>query len=243
MNQPELWRTLRWVLPLGAGLVSVAVGVLLGIELAILVLAGSVLVGVIFVLWNSVQGLTGEGELSLDEALSLAAPSAPEEEKRSVLRTLKDLEYERSVGKISEADYAELAARYSARAKELIQAVDADIGQAKEEAERLLAKRLGADKAQAQRAAKQRRPEPEGSRHRKAAPRQEPDDDDDTAPPASEDEPDDAVSAEAPDSVDAEAPEPARSGPGRIECPECTTANEPDARFCKSCGNTLEAAS
>jgi len=233
MNQPELWRTLRWVLPLGAGLVSVAVGVTLGIELAILVLAGSVLVGVIFVLWNSVQGLTGEGELSLDEALSLAAPSAPEEEKRSVLRTLKDLEYERSVGKISEADYAELAARYSARAKELIQAVDADIGQAKEEAERLLAKRLEAEKSQTQRAAKQRRPEPEGSRRRKAAPRQGPDDD--TAPPASEDEPDAAVSAEA--------PAPVRSGAARIECPECTTANEPDARFCKSCGNTLEAAS
>jgi len=196
MNHSELWRMLRWVLPLGAGLCSVVVGVLLGIELAILSLAGSVLIGVIFVLWTSVQGLTGEGELSLDEALSLAAPSAPEEEKRSVLRTLKDLEYERSVGKISEEDYAELAARYTARAKELIQAVDADIGQAKEHAERLLAKRLGADKAKGE--AKVKAKAAQGDAERR---------------------------------------------PERVECPECTTPNEPDARFCKSCGNALEAAS
>ena len=225
---------LRWVLPLGAGLASVVVGMVLGIELAILVLAGSVLIGVIFVLWSSVQGLTGEGELSLDEALSLAAPSAPEEEKRSVLRTLKDLEYERSVGKISEEDYAELAARYTARAKELIQAVDADIGQAKEHAERLLAKRLGADKAKAVREDKQRSSVRSDSRRRKVSTAAKKPDDDTAA--------EGAVSAEAPDSIDAEASEPALSG-GRIECPECTTANEPDARFCKSCGNTLEAAS
>src|SRR5690606_12408582 len=73
MNPSDLSRMLRWLLPLCAGLASIVVGVLMGLELGILVLAGAVLIGVIFILWNSVQGLTGEAELTLEEALSLAA--------------------------------------------------------------------------------------------------------------------------------------------------------------------------
>ena len=198
---------LRWGLPLCAALSSVVVGVLMGIELGILVAAGGVLVGVIFMLWNSVQGLTGEAELSLEEALSLAAPSAEEEEKRSVLRTLKDLEYEKSVGKISDEDYAELVTKYTARAKELIQAVDADLGDARSQVERLLAKRMGEDAAPAkeskQRKVKREKRETETQK------------------------------------VETQEAETQKGA----ECPECSTANDPDARFCKSCGTPLEAAS
>lgn len=209
MNQPDLWKMLRWVLPLGALLASVVVGVLLGIELGILVLAGGVFVGVIFILWNSVQGLTGEAELSLEEALTMAAPSAEEEEKRSVLRTLKDLEYEKSVGKISDEDYAELVAKYTARAKQLIQAVDADLGEARAQVERLLSKRMGEATARA-----------EESKPRKVK----------------------REKRETENQTDSSARRKS-AAPGSVECPECTTANDPDARFCKSCGTPLEAAS
>lgn len=234
MNQPDLWKKLRWVLPLGAALASVVVGVSLGIEIGILVLAGAVLVGVIFILWNSVQGLTGEAELTLEEALSLAAPSAEEEEKRSVLRTLKDLEYEKSVGKISDDDYAELVAKYTARAKELIQAVDVDLGDARAQAERLLASRMDEEVASTgklrARKAKRTNDSHERQRTREAS----------GAPEVSN-----ASAAEAPDSasVAESTPRPKAAAASGIECPECTTENDPDARFCKSCGTPLEEAS
>jgi hypothetical protein len=73
----------------------------------------------------------------------MGAPSKVEEEKRAVLRALKDLEYERGVGKISPEDYAELSARYRAEAKRLIQAVDETLAPARAEVERALQKRLG----------------------------------------------------------------------------------------------------
>jgi hypothetical protein len=74
--------------------------------------------------------------------LTLGQPSAEEEQKRAVLRALKDLEYERSVGKISDHDYADLSARYREDAKRLIQAVDANLTPARERAEKLLAERV-----------------------------------------------------------------------------------------------------
>ncbi len=54
--------------------------------------AGSALVGALLILWNSVQALTGDAPLTLEEALTLTAPSTEEERKVAVLRALKDLE-------------------------------------------------------------------------------------------------------------------------------------------------------
>jgi hypothetical protein len=80
--------------------------------------------------------------LSLDEALGLGAPSAEEEQKRSLLRALKDLEYERSVGKISEQDYQEFSARYRAEAKRIILQLDDRLAKAQELAETLAEERV-----------------------------------------------------------------------------------------------------
>ncbi len=227
MTLSDLSRSLRLTAPLAGVLVSIVVGIAVGIEIAILVLAGVVLLTVIFILWNSVQALTGESELSLEEALSLAAPTAEEEQKRAVLRTLKDLEYERSVGKISEEDYKELLASYRARAKRLIQAVDEGNEQARREAERLVNKRLKAlRKANAQRA---------------------------TEPaPASDPEAASPSDAEAASPSDEGALARAENAPSEPDihsttrtrrCRQCQTKNDTDARFCKSCGVTLEEAS
>jgi hypothetical protein len=131
-----------------AALVIVAISVvpvtavLFGIEIALLVAAFVALGLVITFVWVSVQSLTGDSPLTLEEALTLGQPSAEEEQKRAVLRALKDLEYERSVGKISDHDYAELSARYREEAKRLIQAVDANLTPGRERAERLIAERV-----------------------------------------------------------------------------------------------------
>src|SRR5689334_2162947 len=97
-----------WVAPVTV-VGALAIGVAVGLGPAFLVLAGGVLLGAVMLLWSSLGRLTGETPLTFDEAIGLAAPSAEEERKRSVVRALKDLDYERSVGKISEEDYADLS--------------------------------------------------------------------------------------------------------------------------------------
>jgi hypothetical protein len=142
---PELLGRLRLYVPLAWLVGVVATGLLSSIQLAFLVLAAGVMVLAITLVWTSVQSLTGSASLGFEEALGMGAPSKAEEEKRSVLRALKDLEYERSVGKISPEDYAELSAKYRAEAKRLIQTLDETLAPARAEVEKALQKRL--DKA------------------------------------------------------------------------------------------------
>jgi hypothetical protein len=132
----------RWAAPLLVIILASSFGHHFGLGVGLLTVAGGVLCGSIWLIWSSLQGLSSEAPLTLDEALSLGAPSAEEEQKRAVLRALKDLEYERAVGKINEADYANLAEHYRNEAKRLLRAVDADLGPERERAEQILAERL-----------------------------------------------------------------------------------------------------
>src|SRR6185503_11250225 len=117
-----LLRSLVWVLPVGSVAAALAMGAVYGVGTALLTLAGGVLLIVISILWASVRTLSGDAPITLEEAIALGAPTAAEEQKRAVLQALKDLEFERSVGKIAEADYEELVSRYRAEAKRLLRA-------------------------------------------------------------------------------------------------------------------------
>jgi hypothetical protein len=132
----------RWAAPLLSLSLTIAAGSWFGVQLAVLTLAGSALLLVIWLLWSSVQALAGESELSFEEAFSLGTRTAEEEQKRAVLRALKDLEYERSVGKISEDDYHEYSARYRAEAKRLIQSLDESLSEGRKAVELELKRRL-----------------------------------------------------------------------------------------------------
>lgn len=138
----------RWAAPLLVVILASLFGHHFGLGVGLLIVAGGVLSGSIWLIWSSLQGLSGDAPLTLDEALSLGAPSAEEEQKRAVLRALKDLEYERAVGKINEADYTNLAEHYRNEAKRLLRAVDADLGPERERAEQLLTERLAALEAE-----------------------------------------------------------------------------------------------
>jgi hypothetical protein len=133
---------IRALLPVAALVTVIVTGVVLGVEVMLLVLAFFSLVGVILLLWSSVQSLAGQSPLTLDEALTLAAPSAEEEQKRAALRALKDIEYERSVGKISPEDYAEFSARYRTEAMRLMQLLDEGEKPAVAQIDALVEKRL-----------------------------------------------------------------------------------------------------
>lgn len=129
------------LLPL-AVLGAIPMGMTLGRGPVILTLAGAVLAMVIWVFWESLQNLTGDAPLTLEEAIGLGAPTAEEERKRSVLRILKDLEYERAVGKLSEEDFQSLSLKYRNEAKALLQSLDEHLGPAREKAEAKLRERL-----------------------------------------------------------------------------------------------------
>jgi hypothetical protein len=147
MTRPAV--PLSFLLPSTTLLGAAVAGALVGIEVSLLVIAGGALIGVIALLWASVQSLTGESPLTLEEALSLGAPSAEEEQKRAVLRALKDLEYERSVGKITQEDYVELSNRYRAEARRLMHLLDAGGEKERAAIEQILAERLAAKESKA----------------------------------------------------------------------------------------------
>ena len=67
---------------------------------------------------------------------------ALEREKLLVLRSIKELEFDRAMGKLSEGDWQEMSGRLRARAARLIRQLDAGTGY-RAEIERDLARRLG----------------------------------------------------------------------------------------------------
>ncbi len=191
-----------------------------GAAAAILVLAGGALLGVIVVFWSSLRTLLGETPLTGADAYAIGAPPAEEERKRAVLRALKDLEFERSVGKISEEDYELLVTKYREEGKRLLRAIDEGAGPERERAAAFVAERLRdeglleGDAPPAPRdedeedAAPAPKPKARKKKKKKAAPKAE-------AAPAPRDDADDDA------------------GP---TCASCGTVNDEDALFCKKCG-------
>jgi len=115
--------------------------------------------------------------------------AALEREKMLALRAIKELDFDRAMGKLSDADWKEMSGRLHARAARLIHQLDAGSGY-REQIERDVAKRLTAD---APLAAARATPSPSEHRDRTGA---------------------------------------------RL-CAACSMANDPDARFCKNCGQKM----
>ncbi|HWA78611.1 MAG TPA: zinc ribbon domain-containing protein [Polyangiaceae bacterium] len=230
--------------------IAVVVGFSYGLELSVLLLAASALGLVIALLWASVRNLTGETPLTLDEALMLGAPTAEEEQKRAVLRALKDLEFERSVGKISEADYQAYSARYREEARRLIERVDASLGQARELAEKLLTERVQVsnlddlEKPRGDQAPDEEQepkaPESERSKGKDTAPVDDDDNDDDDSDDddSDDDDSDEKLTKSQPRKPVADA-KATRSK--SAACSSCGRSNDADSKFCKHCGAAIDA--
>jgi hypothetical protein len=135
-------------------------------------------------------------------------------EKTLVLRSIKELEFDYAMGKVSAADFDEMGSRLRARAMNLMRQLD---------------DRGGAYRALIERDVKVLARAPDARRTPDAAPRA-----------AVVAEPAPAVIADAapePATV-MPAPTPARAE-GPRSCAGCQTANDADARFCKNCGMAL----
>lgn len=111
---------------------------------AFMVLAGLALVLAISFTWKTLRVLLG-GEVQRDLAQSSATRHRAEllDEKDAVLRSLKDLEFERQVGKISDEDFKRLDTEFRTRAKRILKLLDDDLKEHREKARALVQKELG----------------------------------------------------------------------------------------------------
>jgi hypothetical protein len=225
-SERTLGRGVALGLPLLTLLAAVGVGVVAGVGSALLVLAAGGLLGAIALLWASVRTLSGDAPLASDLEEAIVRTRGVDdlaEQKLRVLRALKDLESEHALGKIDDADFAAIDARYREEAKRILRAMDVEIAPALEEAERVaaayLAKEAGTEGAASVDAPGDAARPPEDAAR---APQE--------AVPARKDAAPAATAADAP-------PEAARA-----VCPSCATSNEADATFCKQCGTPMKTA-
>jgi hypothetical protein len=131
-----LARAVSWGLPILTVTSALAVGVFGSIGSAILVLAAGAMLGAIALLWGSLRTLSGDAPLP-EDAHTGAAFDGSElgERKLRVLLALKDLENEHELGKIDDADYDQLVARYRDDAKQVLRELDERAQPSREEAE------------------------------------------------------------------------------------------------------------
>lgn len=132
---------------IGGGVFTVLVamiygGLEFGPPAVVLGLMGLALIGVIALFWNSIRTLIGETRLTGEDAFAIGAPRVEEEQKRAMLRALRDLQFEHAVGKISDEDYAVLSDRYRQEAKKLLRQIDEATAEQRARAEALVGGRL-----------------------------------------------------------------------------------------------------
>lgn len=137
-----LGRALGYAIPTLTVLASIAMGLVYSIGPAILVLAAGAILSVIAFLWASLRTLSGdapldEGLVAVNVAARASSSESPAERKRRVLRALKDLEHEHAIGKLDDADYAQISARYREEAKEILREMDVEIEPLRAKAEDL----------------------------------------------------------------------------------------------------------
>lgn len=150
------------------------------------------------------------GETREPEMVGSQTRAALEREKNLLLRSIKELEFDHAMGKVAEGDYEDMVARLRSRAVRILQQLDNTSSGYRDIIERELAKRLV-------KAGSSTKVEPyvDVEPHTNVEPyagRIEPDSD-----------------SESTVGLDF----------SRATCGSCGTANDTDARFCKSCGTKL----
>lgn len=111
---------------------------------AFIVLSAGGLLFAISFLWAAIRGvLGGEHEAHVSESPALRRRHELLDEKEAAIRGLKDLEFEREVGKLSDDDFKRLERELRGRAKHVLRQLDDDVREHKEKAQALLERELG----------------------------------------------------------------------------------------------------
>ena len=98
--------------------------------------------GTALALYRTMLPFAGRDTRLSSETLGHRARAALEREKQLVLRSIKELEFDRAMGKLAPGDFDEVSARLRLRALRLMQQLDADTVAPRERLERELAERL-----------------------------------------------------------------------------------------------------
>ena len=174
------------------------------------VIFGAAAVGV--AAWRTCSPLAGEDAPAGPQIFGGRTRAALEREKSLVLRSIKDLEFDHAMGKVSEKDFAEMGARLRGRAAGLLRQLDAGSGY-REAIQMELDKRIGKRSPAARTLL--------GPRENPATPRT-------VSGPREEPKPEQSRGPEG-------SALPEQKLTTKI-CLSCCTQNDPDARFCKGCG-------
>ena len=94
--------------------------------------------------YRTLAPLAADDVTRFSEPLSERARAAVEREKRLVLRSIKELEFDRAMGKVSAKDFEEMGGRLRARAIALMKQLDEGVSSYRHEIERELEVRLQA---------------------------------------------------------------------------------------------------
>lgn len=127
---------------------------LIGATVVVFVSRGQTPAGIIFLsltiftaaivgvaMWRTLAPFTGSDERIGPAVVGGRTRAALEREKTLVLRSIKALEFDQAMGKVSEKDFAEMSARLRARAARLMRQLDAGTGY-RDEIEKEIARRV-----------------------------------------------------------------------------------------------------
>jgi hypothetical protein len=209
-----------------------------GAPAVVLWLAFAALAGAVLLFWESLRAAldpSAPGDEPPPEGAG-EAESDLEARKRAALQGLKDLDFEHSIGRISDEDYAALEAQYRAEARAAMAEMDKSLGGYLAVAEDLVQRAgtdlesLGEEAGEASEGApRKNRKRAKGAKSGAAEPARE------GAQEAREGE-----ATAAGEASEGEGATQSAAGEGAEEarrvCGVCATSNEADAMFCKKCG-------
>ncbi|MBZ0119008.1 MAG: zinc ribbon domain-containing protein [Sandaracinaceae bacterium] len=197
----------------------------------LMALAGVTLVLALVALWQSLRSLFGAEAASL--VTGHVHRGALEDEKKTLLRAIKDLSLERDLGKISEGDFEKLDQAYRQRAKEVLRLLDEGVEPFVAEAGQLVDRAMRAPKKDAKAGKKGKKPK------READPSAAPG----SVPSSSNEEPAKpevrCSSCGAANDADALHCKSCATRLAPQTCAKCQTVNDADAKFCKKCAAGL----
>ena len=207
---------------------ATATGLLVSVGSGVLVIAGGLIVVILVVGYMAIDSLLAEkvdlasvADLQQSELLDL------EREKSAILQSIRDLENERDLGKISPEDFESLDGFFRKRAIGVMKKIDRDLSSWRKRAEVLVAERLQATADKPGRRAK-------AAKAAEGAPAAEPTvsgSDLRPEPLATETA---AAPAAAPEAAALEATDATPSA--ARACHACQTVVDEDSNFCKKCG-------
>ncbi len=191
-------------------------------------LAALALMSSLYMLWQSLRAAFGVADPgALAHMVETEERATLLDEKSSLLRSIKDVEFEHELGKMSIEDFSEVDRKLRGRAREVLRLLDEEVEPFRKEAEKLVATHLkkhggSAPYRDSKAGAKKAAAEPEeakASRNRQC----------------------DGCGAK----NDADAQHCTKCGERIVPqaCPKCGMHNDSDAAFCKKCGTGLGAKS